>query len=541
MKIIIALILILNFNHIQSQEKNDFESPLKIPLILSGTFGELRPNHFHSGIDFKTNQKTGIPIFAPASGYISRIKVSPTGFGKAIYLSHENGLTTVYAHLEKFNEQLNQYVLQNQYELKQFSIDLSIKKNQLKIEKGDTIGYTGNSGSSSGPHLHFEIRKTKNQHPLNPMNWNFKIQDTIKPIIESIFIYDLNDPLNIEKKIIKKTNTIYGRFSLGIKTYDLLNLAENKNGINTIKVYLDNQLYYHFDIQEFSFSETKFINSLIDYQEYIKSKQRIHKCYVEKNNELSAYKELINNGVFEELTEGKHTIKIIVEDSYKNTEIQEFYIEYRNKKEKKVYKKNEIIDCNQDFQFQNEDIEVLIREKSLYSDCYFSFKKEKKKNQNSEYTIVSEEIPLHKNFKLSIKPDQDIADPKNLIMIHIKNGDSLFVKSTWENGKIIGSPSYFGLFTLTRDKKKPEIEPINFKYNLSNESSIKFKIYDNLSGIKEYFAQIDDEWVLMEYDAKNQLIEHHFIQEPTNKKHKLYLKVSDKNGNFVEKEFYFVR
>ena len=544
MKIILIIILILSFNNTKAQVKNqnnDFEAPLKIPLILSGTFGELRSNHFHSGIDFKTNQEIGIPIFSPASGYVSRIKVSPTGFGKAIYITHENGFTTVYAHLEKFNEEINQYIFDKQYALKQFSLDLSIEKEKFKIQLGDTIGYTGNSGSSSGPHLHFEIRNSKNQHPLNPMNWEFDIKDTKKPIIESVFIYKLNDPLKIKKEQMINKKIINGAFAIGIKAYDLLDLAENKNGINTIKIYLNNELYYHYDIQEFSFSETKYINSLIDFKEYSKSKQRIYKCYVEKNNQLSVYKKLTNNGIFNNLNEGTHTIHITVEDSYKNIEKKEFIFTYKNNEENISYENNEIIYCDQDFIFEDENIKIFIPQKSLYTDCIFSINTEKKDNQHTKYKIISNETPLHKSFNLSIKPDDKIKDPESLIIVQLKNSDTLFVKSKWIDGKIIGNPSNFGTFTLTRDTQKPKIERINFKYDLSNESSVKFKIYDNLSGIDEYYAEINDEWVLMEYDAKNQLIEHNFINKPVDKEHKLYIKVSDNNGNFTEKEFYFVR
>ena len=156
------------------------------------------------------------------------------------------------------------------------------------------------------------------------MNWEFDIKDTKKPIIESVFIYKLNDPLNIEKEQMINKKIINGAFAIGIKAYDLLDLAENKNGINTIKIYLNDELYYHYDIQEFSFSETKYINSLIDFKEYSKSKQRIYKCYVEKNNQLSVYKKLINNGIFNNLNEGDHTIQITVEDSYKNIQKKEF-------------------------------------------------------------------------------------------------------------------------------------------------------------------------------------------------------------------------
>jgi len=541
MRIVLVLFLILNFTQLKSQEKHHWESPLKIPLILSGTFGELRSNHFHSGIDFKTNKETGIPIFAPASGYVSRIKVSPTGFGKAIYIAHENGLTTVYAHLENFNKEINQYILQKQYDLKTFSLDLNIDSNKFKIEKGDNIGYTGNSGSSSGPHLHFEIRNTKTQHPLNPMNWDFEIKDTKKPIIESVFIYKLNDPLNIEKENMINQKVITGQFSFGIKTYDLLDLAENKNGINTIKIYLDNQLYYHYEIQEFSFNETKYINSLIDYKEYKKNKQRIYKCYVEKNNQLSVYKKIINNGIFKDLDEGAHSIKIIVEDSYKNNEEQDFVFTYKKNDTEKSYNEDEVIDCNKDFSFENENLKILIPQKSLYTDCIFSLKKNQKSKNHTEYTIMSHDIPLHKSFQLSIKPDKGINQSEKLIMVQINNKDSLFITSKWKNGEIVGNPSSFGVFTLTKDEEKPKIEALNFRKDLSKTPSIRFKISDNLSGINEYFAEIDGKWILMEYDAKNQLIEHNFINKPDGKYHKLYIKVSDKNGNFIEKEFDFVR
>ena len=541
MRIVLVLFLILNFTQVKSQEKHHWDSPLKIPLILSGTFGELRSNHFHSGIDFKTNKETGIPIFASASGYVSRIKVSPTGFGKAIYIAHENGLTTVYAHLENFNKEISQYILQKQYDLKTFSLDLNIDSNKFKIEKGDNIGYTGNSGSSSGPHLHFEIRNTKTQHPLNPMNWDFEIKDTKKPIIESVFIYKLNDPLNIEKENMINQKVITGQFSFGIKTYDLLDLAENKNGINTIKIYLDNQLYYHYEIQEFSFNETKYINSLIDYKEYKKSKQRIYKCYVEKNNQLSVYKKIINNGIFKDLDEGAHSIKIIVEDSYKNNEEQDFVFIYKKNETEKSYNEEEIIDCNKDFSFENENIKILIPQKSLYTDCVFSFEKNQKSKNHTEYTIMSHDIPLHKSFQLSIKPDTGINQSEKLIMVQINNKDSLFITSKWKNGEIVGNPSSFGIFTLTKDEEKPKIEALNFQKDLSKTPSIRFKISDNLSGINEYFAEIDGKWILMEYDAKNQLIEHNFINKPDGKHHKLYIKVSDKNGNFIEKEFDFVR
>ena len=373
------------------------------------------------------------------------------------------------------------------------------------------------------------------------MNWDFKIKDTKKPIIEEIYIYDLKNPLEITKQKMINDINIVGSFAIGIKAHDILDLAQNKNGINTIKIYLNDQLYYHYDIQEFSFNETKYINSLIDFKEYTKNKQRIYKCYVEKNNQLSVYKELVNNGIITGIEEKSHKIKIVIEDSYKNKEKKNLFLITKNLEKIDLVQSKKIIDCNQDFKFENENLEIFIPKKSLYQDCIFSYKENNINANHAEFTVISSEIPLHKTFSLSIKLDKNTSNPENLIMVRLDGNDSIYVKSKLENNIIIGSPKKFGTFTLASDEIEPTIQSVNFKYDLSNESSIKFKVFDNLSGIDKYYAELNGEWILMEYDPKNNLLEHNFINKPVNKEHKLYIKVSDKNSNFTEKEFYFVR
>ena len=253
--------------------KNYFSSPVNIKIAIAGTFGELRKNHFHSGIDIKTKQKINIPIYASQSGYISRIKVSPFGFGKALYINHPAGYTTVYAHLENFNEEITKIAHDEHFRQKKNEIDFSIKENQITVKKGDLIAFSGNTGSSSGPHLHFEIRETKTQKVLNPMLFGFPILDITKPVINSILVYDkLNNKRKIDVKEINGEYTISdilvldNYFNMAISTVDFLDAAPNKCGVFTINLFLNDSLNYKNKMEKFSFSETRYINSHIDYE-----------------------------------------------------------------------------------------------------------------------------------------------------------------------------------------------------------------------------------------------------------------------------------
>lgn len=538
----------------KNYKKNDFISPLKIPLVLSGTFGEIRTNHFHAGIDIPTNQKTGYPIYACADGYVSRIKVSPWGFGKAIYINHENGLTTVYAHLESFNNTIQKYILKEQYKKKKFSLDMSLDKNTFLVNQGEIIGYSGSSGNSTGPHLHFEVRESKLQKPINPLNFSFPIKDETKPIIKSIFIYKKNENGDFKKIEYRvKNNTIKpnitsGEFGIGIETHDKNDLSSIKTGINEIKIFLNQQLYYHFKLDGFLFSEKRYVNSHIDYRERISTKRKIHKCFLEKHNKLkNAYLEIKNTGLLNNLNNGKNEFKIIVFDSYNNSSEVTFILNYENKDVEKKIKQNKkqhkyYINSDEDFTFNTKSIDIMIKKENLYSDCYFIFKEIVEENKNNSYLIGDANIPIHKGVSISIKPDYYINSDKNTLAIgQLKNNNWSYIKSYWKNEKLHGTIKKFGTFTIIEDKIKPTIKATNLEEDMKDKKSIKFKVRDNFSGIDYYEANLNGEWILLEYDAKNNLLEHFFYGDPTNKKQKLTLIIKDGLGNSNKKEFYFKR
>ncbi|MDA0758344.1 MAG: M23 family metallopeptidase [Bacteroidetes bacterium] len=304
---------------------SDFSNPLEIPLILNGNFGESRSNHFHSGIDIKTQLKEGLKVFSVAKGNISRIKIDHGGFGKAIYVNHPNGYTTVYAHLKKFNSSIEEFVKRIQYKKQSYEIDFYLNSSDLKVFDNEIIGFSGNTGSSSGPHLHFETRKTINQKALNPLLFGIEIKDTKRPVVNSLYMYKklksgltsqpyevllnkINDSTFTTKKI--KVN---GLVSFGLSGFDSQDLAKNKNGIYEISTFLNDTLINSIKFDSFFFEESIKINSLIDYSFYIKNKKRILKLFLEEENDLSIYSTK-NNGFIDVKQRAELLFKIVASD-----------------------------------------------------------------------------------------------------------------------------------------------------------------------------------------------------------------------------------
>ena len=275
---LIVLLFFVNTFNLFAQ----FRNPLDIPMYLSGGFAELRSNHFHSGLDIKTQNKEGFPVFAVADGWVSRIKISPWGYGNALYITHSNGYTSVYAHLSRYNNFLQNFVENLEYKKKSFSIDYSFQKGKMIVKKGDTIAFTGNSGSSGGPHLHFELRNTKTQKPINPVQFPFDIEDTIAPVFKSLYVFDNNGVRDfpIVFKVnsyytLPETLSVFNNFDFGILTGDISNNSENPLGINKISLFENEKLCYEYDNQSFSFSESRYINSHIWYGMYKKKRIRV--------------------------------------------------------------------------------------------------------------------------------------------------------------------------------------------------------------------------------------------------------------------------
>jgi len=515
------------------------KSPIGSNIYLSGTFGELRNNHFHTGIDIKTKGKIGEKIFNVKDGFVSRIKISSSGYGKALYIEHNDGTTSVYAHLEKFNEEIEKYIKNLQYKKKTFQIDHYLNNKDFFYNSGDLIAISGNTGSSAGPHLHFEIRDTETQKPINPLSCNIEIKDEIAPVIKKLKVYfldlDSSTVLNCKKNnnyYIKEKIQTNGKIAFGVNCYDQHNGSRNINGVYSIDLYCDNVKVYRFEANKLDFSKNRYINNHIDYYEKHVNRIKFHKCYVDINNTLENYVDLINRGIIN--SENKHEIRIEISDYNLNTSVLEFDIE-NSSNIKLIKKENEFkrkFYHDRANVINEKDFQLHMKKKSLYRDIDFDYQVIESENQNRKiYKCHYAYEPLHKEFVISIKANKR---DKNLYVAKIDNGKLIYIGNKIRGNFVSAKSKSFGEFCLAADSINPKIFLLNRKnLELKKNSKISFKIKDNESGIKNYEGKINDRWVLFEYDLKKNKIFHE-IDSTYSVPIKLDLTVTDNVGNKVK-------
>jgi hypothetical protein len=325
-------------------EKGYFMFPIKPgqPNFLTGSMGELRSNHFHAGIDIKTDFKIGLPVYCSADGYVSRIKISSYGYGKVLYITHPNGLTTVYAHLDKLNDTIGAWTLNKQYELQSFDIDVNLKKDELPVKKGQVIAKSGNTGSSGGPHLHYEIRD-QSEKVWNPLLFGFKeITDTESPVFDFVALRSFGINARVENEfgrkdftplksgknfIITKSISASGEIGIEIKAHDRMNETHNQYGISCIEVKVNGKETFFHNINSFSFEDGKKINAHLDYETLVNKNQRFQRCYVSDGNKLNSYKKSSHSGKLTILSGQTYKIEITVYDAYSNNSTLNFTID----------------------------------------------------------------------------------------------------------------------------------------------------------------------------------------------------------------------
>ncbi len=368
---------------------------MKIPLSLSANFGELRTDHFHSGLDIKTQGVIRKEVVAAADGYVYRISVSPGGFGKALYIKHPSGYSTVYGHLDKFIPEIEEYVVSRQYEEQSFMVTLWPPKERFRFNQGDLIAYSGNSGSSSGPHLHYEIRKTDEEIPVNPLQFEFGIEDNIKPVIEKLAIYPIGNTtlINNQNKALKiNVSGSNGRYSIpsviavsgaagfGIKSYDQMN-GSNRSSVYSIDLVIDSQEVFNYRMDSFSFNESRYVNSHIDYEAFIKDNIRIERAFILPNDKLGAYSKAVNRGVFNFNDDSKHHIELIVTDIYKNQSSLDFFVKSSASVQPQTTqtggKDYILMPHNRNNKYISKEVTVNIPSGTLYDTLFFVFKKVK--------------------------------------------------------------------------------------------------------------------------------------------------------------------
>ncbi len=529
----------------------DFRPPLDItPPALAGSFGELRANHFHSGIDLRTNQREGYPVYAVADGYISRIRIQSSGFGNALYINHPNGYTSVYGHLQRYNAKLTARAKAIQYEKKSFDIDEFPAADLIPVYKGEIIAYSGNTGSSGGPHLHFEIRDTKTEATINPQLFGIEVPDQVKPVISGLYAYRLdNQPFNeFTPKIpvaltgaagtYRATGTLSlsGEIGFGVVTTDRHTGMSGTNGVYSIILEVDGRPVYTSALEKFSFENSKGINSHIDYPTFLNTRRSIQKSFVDPGNPLQIYSNLENRGRINFNDGQLHQLKYTIADVKGNVSTILFQVKAGTEPVAGSLRapKGILFPYNKVNEFKTDSVYVQIPVGNLYNDLDFVYKASSQVAPRAfsvVHHVQNRLTPLHTGFELWIKPNVDLGPLQDKALIVSTSGASQGGK--FEDGFIKAKPRAFGSFYIAVDTLAPTVTPINIleSKNMRGLSRMTFKLRDNLSGIKSFNGYIDGKWVLFELDSKTATLAHSFDGTLSNGKHNLELIVVDMKDN----------
>ncbi|MFM9985596.1 MAG: M23 family metallopeptidase [Flavobacteriales bacterium] len=533
-----------------------FRNPLDIPINLSGSFGELRTNHFHAGLDIKTNQQEGLKVYASADGYVSRIKVSPVGYGYALYITHPNGYTTVYGHLKKYAPKIDAWVKDQQYKLKSFSIDLYPDSSVLPVYKGEEVALSGNTGGSGGPHLHFEIRETVTEKTVNPMLFGIKAKDKIAPSVAGIWIVPMSDsawvnggriPVNMVTKVgsgncalkATKAPTVYGDIAFAVHTTDALDGNGNRCGIYRIEFFVDSVQVYGQRMDKLDFTTNRAMNAHTIYERFKQHKSSIHGSYRLPGNPLDIYENLVNDGIIS-FRDGKlHKCEYRVIDFEGNKSTLKFNVQAQKAGGKVTPEVAPLAVWNweKDNYYENDEVKIAMKAYTLYEDLDLNISKSKTIAGaiGSTYLIASNYEPVHNSYSLKLKATgvkPELSKKAIIVRYDPDKGKISSELTSYEDGWLSANPMYLGYLGIMIDTIKPSIASTDFAANMKGRTQFSMRIGDGLSGIDQIIPTIDGQWAMMEYDAKNSRLTYYFDEKRiAHGKHEFQLEVIDAVGN----------
>jgi murein DD-endopeptidase MepM/ murein hydrolase activator NlpD len=508
--------------------KNYFRTPLDIPMQLSGNFGELRPNHFHAGFDLRTQQKEGLKVYAVADGYVSRIKISTFGNGKTIYINHPNGYTSVYGHLKMANGEIEGFIKKTHYEEESFEIEMFFKPDEMVVKKGDIIAFSGNTGASEGPHLHFEFRDSKTEFIINPMLFGFNtfLKDTKKPIVSGVYVYplDAKTTVNNSKRplllnvSLQKDGTYLsdkvvanGAIGFGISAYDSDDVSFNNNGVYKVQSFYNGKPNFGYEFNTYSFDDMRYINALIDYSRYKKMQQRVQKLFMKTPYNLSFIQADENKGVLQVTPNLASLYRIEVSDFFGNKKTIAIPIKYdilTTIINKEPVQSNYFVRANKDSNFALGNMSVFFPAGTFYEDFDLNFDV-----KNDTLFLHDDTVPAHSNFTISIEDTKSSEGQREKMFIGRIEGKKINYNPTYrKDGLFTSKVKILGKYALITDTAAPKISiatPIEGKW-ISDQKTIQLAINDEGSGIKSYNGYLNGKWILFEYDNKTKKLTHFF-------------------------------
>ena len=548
----------------------DFRSPVDHPIRLSGTFGELRSNHFHAGIDIKSARgASGDIVRAIADGYVSRIKVEAAGYGNVIYLTHPNGYTSVYAHLDKFMPEIREYVKRQQMASRRFGQDLTLDTAAIRVEQGQEIGRMGNSGYSFGPHLHFEIRNTRTERIINPLLFGgIEVVDRIPPKLHQLRLYQLNDKretIGTRTFDIKKGKYGYyitsdtvalaaWRIGAAIKTYDHMNGAPNWNGVYDITMRVDGEPHYQYTMETYAFDETRYINAHLDYHDRVKRKSYFNRMYRLPGNQLSTYPTKVEDGVVNLYERQPRQLTFTVSDANGNSSEVSLWVRRDAATDPPVPERTYQYYLPHDERnvIENSGLRAEMQPGTFYQDLYLRYfvtPDESPDLYSNTYHLHEYTEPVHRWYTLALRPT-DLPDSlRSKALIAYCSDPTKGTRNmggTWEGDYLTTQVRGLGEYVIQVDVTPPRVQPVTFKRNMRGYNLMSFKVTDDLPTSRrledfDWEGRIDGEWVLFEYDAKNDLLTHRFEPDLPSGEHDLLLTVTDERGNTTEYRRAFVR
>ena len=551
-------LVVFLISHVLCAQNNDLEDyalPIDIPIFLSGTFGELRSSNIHAGIDIKTQGREGFPIKAVSNGYVSRIKVSTYGYGKVIYINHFDGNTSVYAHLKKFSSPFVDKVRDKQYNAESFEVELFLNPEELPVSKNQIIGFSGNTGGSFGPHLHFELRETNTQKPINPLLSHYNIKDSIRPEIKALFAYPIgeNSIINASQQEVeipfrKVNDSIYiaekieaiGKIGLGIITYDRHDNTYNKNGVYGITAKLNGIQVKSLQFSKIRFSDSEYLPTLIDYQRYSRTRQRVQKLFRSSSNELEFFNH-VDDGFIEVEVQKNYAYQIKVEDANRNNRYLLVPIVGKDQEIATLKKKHLVgkeIETNKDYLFLYDGAEIYIPKNGVYDTSRFELSYE-----YNQLKVKADHVALRKDFRIKINAPDSIVG--HYMGVKSKKEKIRFVSNTIRDNQFVAKTKKIGIYSVEQDTIPPSIKPAQ-QYDqrwLSNFKTLRFTIDDKETGIRSYHATIDGKWALFEYEPKKKELTFNFDEHFTleGAKHSLEINVIDNVGNESTHQLEFFR
>jgi murein DD-endopeptidase MepM/ murein hydrolase activator NlpD len=533
---------------------------LDIPLILSANFGELRPNHFHSGVDFKTQGVINKPVYSIEDGYVSRVSVSPSGYGLAIYVAHTTGQTSVYGHIEKFTPKIAAYVKEKQYEQKSFRVDLRLDSTVFPVKRGDLIAYSGNTGSSGGPHVHFEIRDTELDLALDPLvYYKDRITDGVPPQLRGIAIYPIpgrgavnNISEAYHKSIVKDkkgeyeawsdTVIVWGRVGMGVYTNDRMTDTHNIYGVRKVKLFCDDEEVFSSEITSVNFDQTRIMNSMVDFDYWYHKRVFYQKSFIEPGNKLPVYKAR-NNGFIDVNQERLYHFRYELEDLYSNKAVYSFVVQGKPQEIVSIDGCTQYMRWDEDNYYTGELFSINIPAGNLYDNVCFSLSRSLPgKYLSSVYQVNDRYVPLNDNGEINIKMTKDSLENKSQYgIVRVQDDKEYWVGGTYHNGTMSTKIRELGhTYAVSSDRTAPTITPIQ-PNKWTVQKQIKIKLSDNKSGVSSFRGEIDGEFVLFEHDVKSSIYTYRFDNKrlKSGQTHKLIFTATDACGNNSSYEYQF--